>query len=62
MGIKNRRMKKVKVTVGDLIAAVFDVVGDQVDQVVDLLRYDDMKRRSLVVVEGPNVPRRKNLS
>ena len=46
--------KKVTVTVGDLIAAVFDVVGDQVDQVVDLLRFNDLKRRSLVVVEGAN--------
>ena len=50
--------KKVLVTVGDLIAAVFDVVGDQVDQAVDLLRFDDMKRRVLVVVDGATAPRK----
>ena len=48
--------KKVMVTVGDLIAAVFDVVGDQVEQAVDLLRFDDMKRRSQVVIEGATSP------
>ena len=54
----NNGSKKVTVTVGDLIAAVFDVVGDQVDQVVDLLRFDDMKRKSLVVIEGALPPRK----
>ena len=49
--------RKLKVTVGDLIAAVFDVAGDQVDQVVDLLRFDDMKRQIPVVVEGDVPPR-----
>lgn len=51
-------MKQVTVTVGDLIAAVFDVVGDQVDQAVDLLRFDNMKRKSLLVVEGDLNPRK----
>ncbi len=55
-------MKKVSVTVGDLIAAVFDVVGDQVDQAVDLLRFDALKRRSMVVIEGAMRPPNKNAS
>jgi hypothetical protein len=55
-GMATKNGKQVTTTVGDLIAAVFDVVGDQVDQVVDLLRFDEMKRRSLVEVEGPVQP------
>ena len=58
MATKKSGLKQVKVTVGDLIAAVFDVVGDQVDQVVDVLRFDDMKRRSLVEIEGALTPRK----
>jgi hypothetical protein len=50
--------KKVTTTVGDLIAAVFDIVGDQVDQAVDLLRFDELKRRSQVVIEGVIPPRK----
>jgi len=48
--------KKVTVTVGDLIAAAFDVVGDRVDAVVELLRFEEMRRRSGIVVEGPPAP------
>ena len=44
--------KKVTVTVGDLIAAAFDVVGDRLDAVVELLRFEEMRRRSGIVVEG----------
>lgn len=51
---KTSGMKKLSLTVGDLIAAAFDVVGDQVDQVVDLLRYDGMRKRASVVVEVPS--------
>ena len=43
-------MKAMTVTVGDLIATVFDIVGDHVDQVVDLLKFDDLKRRTMLVV------------
>ena len=49
--------RKLKVRVGDMFAAVVDVAGDQVDQVVDLLRFDDMKRQTPVVVEGDVPPR-----
>lgn len=55
---RSAAVKQATVTVGDLIAAVFDVVGDQVDQVVDVLRFDDLKRKSLVEVDGPLTPRK----
>jgi len=56
----NGGIKAVTVTVGDLIAAVFDVVGDQVDQAVDLLRFHDLETRTQVVVEGATLrPSRK---
>ena len=58
MAIKNGA-RKMKVTVGDLIAAVFDVVGDQVDQAIDLLRFEDMQKRSQIILEGAISPPRK---
>ena len=49
--------KTITVTVGDLIAAVFDVVGDHVDAAVDLLRFEDL--RATIVIDGPNAKSRK---
>ena len=46
------------VTVGDLIAAVFDVVGDHVDRAVDLLRFNEERTHAMVVVEK-TAPRRQ---
>lgn len=56
------RAKRVRVTVGDLIAAAFDVVGDRLEQVVDLLRSEEMRKRTKLIVEGElpeTVPRQR---
>lgn len=45
-----RKTKTITVTVGDLIAAVFDVVGDHVDAAVDLLRFNE-PLTAMVVIE-----------
>ncbi|GEM_PF-2877995 len=52
------KSKTVKTTVGDLIAAVMDVVGDQVDLAVELIRFDDLRKMTLVEIDGARKQRR----
>ena len=52
-----KREVGLKTTVGDLIAAIFDVVGDRVDQAVDLLRYEERRALPHLLVKVPSATR-----
>ncbi len=47
----NAKMKTVKTTVSQLIAAVLDVVGDSVDQAVEGIRFDDLRKKTNAQVD-----------